>query len=127
VPSSCFFLVEEEAHETTNIRDLEFLLTNDVQQLKSRASSLSEKEIQLVKLILCSSLYPQLAIGDEHNAYRKSNEIVFNTPSKSFSSIDWRYANYLCNSQELFIHSSQQRRRLTSGLGTRTRKECQKR
>lgn len=40
-----------------------------------------------MKLILCSSLYPQLAIGDEHNPYRKSNEIVFHTPSKSFLSI----------------------------------------
>jgi hypothetical protein len=54
---------------------------NNVKALQSRASTLSDREIELVKLVLCSSLYPQLAIGDEHNAYRKSNEIVFNTPS----------------------------------------------
>lgn len=78
------FIVEEEAYETANVRDLEFFLSNNVQQLKSRAYTLSEREIQLVKLILCSSLYPQLAIGDEHNPYRKSNEIVFHTPSKFF-------------------------------------------
>ncbi|KAI8375433.1 P-loop containing nucleoside triphosphate hydrolase protein [Blakeslea trispora] len=75
------------SEEGDDIRDLEFSLMNNVSHLKSRASSLSEKEIQMVKLILCSSLYPQLAIGDEHNYYRKSNEIVFHVPAKSFISI----------------------------------------
>lgn len=56
---------------------------NNVKALQSRSASLSNKETELVKLVLCSSLYPQLAIGDDHNAYRKSNEIVFNTPGKS--------------------------------------------
>lgn len=65
-----------------DIRHLEFSLMNNVKALQSRASALSEKEIELVKLVLCSSLYSQLAIGDEHNPYRKSNEIIFNTPSK---------------------------------------------
>lgn len=55
---------------------------NNMKSLQSRASSLSDKQIELVKLVICSSLYPQLAIGDEHNAYRKSNEIMFNTPGK---------------------------------------------
>lgn len=65
-----------------DIRDLEFTLMNNIKALQSRSASLSDKEIELVKLVICSSLYPQLAIGDEHNAYRKSNEIVFNTPGK---------------------------------------------
>ncbi|KAI9484179.1 MAG: putative ATP-dependent RNA helicase DHX34-like protein [Benjaminiella poitrasii] len=77
----------DESYEKTDIRDLEFSLMNNLKQLKSRAYSLSEEEIQMVKLILCSSLYPQLAIGDEHNPYRKSNELVFHTPAKSFLSI----------------------------------------
>lgn len=66
--------------DSRDIRDLEFSLANNIKQLKSRAYSLSDREIQLVKLVLCSSLYPQLAIGDEHNPYRKSNEIVFQVP-----------------------------------------------
>ncbi|KAI7892264.1 P-loop containing nucleoside triphosphate hydrolase protein [Mucor mucedo] len=70
-----------------DIRDLEFTLMNNVKALQSRSASLSNKEIELVKLVICSSLYPQLAIGDEHNAYRKSNEIVFNTPTKNFLSL----------------------------------------
>ncbi|OBZ82768.1 putative ATP-dependent RNA helicase DHX34 [Choanephora cucurbitarum] len=78
---------DNSGEEGDDIKDLEFALMNNVNQLKSRASSLSEKEIQMVKLILCSSLYPQLAIGDEHNPYRKSNELVFHVPVKSFISI----------------------------------------
>ncbi|KAF1807654.1 putative ATP-dependent RNA helicase DHX34 [Mucor lusitanicus] len=73
--------------DSRDIRDLEFSLANNIKQLKSRAYSLSDREIQLVKLVLCSSLYPQLAIGDEHNPYRKSNEIVFQVPAKNFLSI----------------------------------------
>ncbi len=56
---------------------------NNAKSLHSRASALTDKEIELVKLVISSSLYPQLAIGDEHNAYRKSNEIVFNSPGKT--------------------------------------------
>ncbi|KAI9025180.1 P-loop containing nucleoside triphosphate hydrolase protein [Phycomyces nitens] len=73
--------------EKDDIRDLEFSMTNNLRNLKSRAASLSTKDIGLIKLIICSSLYPQLAIGDEHNPYRNSNEIVFHTPVKSFLSI----------------------------------------
>ncbi|GAN03267.1 ATP-dependent RNA helicase DHX34 isoform X5 [Mucor ambiguus] len=73
--------------DSRDIRDLEFSLANNIKQLQSRAYSLSDREIQLVKLVLCSSLYPQLAIGDEHNPYRKSNEIVFQVPAKNFLSI----------------------------------------
>ncbi|KAI8642814.1 P-loop containing nucleoside triphosphate hydrolase protein [Parasitella parasitica] len=73
--------------DSRDIRDLEFSLANNIRQLQSRAYSLSDREIQLIKLILCSSLYPQLAIGDEHNPHRKSNEILFQMPAKNFLSI----------------------------------------
>lgn len=79
-------LVDKES-EKEDIRHLEFSLTNNMKSLQSRATTLSDREIELVKLVICSSLYPQLAIGDEHNAYRKSNEIMFNTPGKN-SNID---------------------------------------
>lgn len=54
---------------------------NNVKRLRSRAYTLTEREIQIVKLVLCSALYPQLAIGDEHNPHRKSNELVFHIKS----------------------------------------------
>lgn len=58
-----------------------------MKSLQSRATSLSDKDVELAKLVICSSLYPQLAISDEHNAYRKSNEIMFNTPGKAYTII----------------------------------------
>lgn len=76
-----FFFIENE--EVTDIRDLEFSMANDLNWLKSKATALTNKDIDIIKLIICSSLYPQLAIGDEHNPYRKSNEIVFHTPCES--------------------------------------------
>ncbi|KAG2228952.1 hypothetical protein INT48_008020 [Thamnidium elegans] len=77
----------DKESENEDIRHLEFSLMNNMKSLQSRATSLSDKDIELVKLVICSSLYPQLAIGDEHNAYRKSNEIMFNTPAKNFLSL----------------------------------------
>ncbi|KAI8384738.1 P-loop containing nucleoside triphosphate hydrolase protein [Radiomyces spectabilis] len=76
-----------EREDKTDIRDLEFSLANNIKRLKSRTTELSARDIELVKLILCSALYPQLAVGDEHNPYRKSNEILFHTPVKNFLSL----------------------------------------
>ncbi|KAF7726559.1 DEAH (Asp-Glu-Ala-His) box polypeptide 34 [Apophysomyces ossiformis] len=76
----------ENDNEATDIRDLEFTVTNNIKSLQSRATALSDCDIHLIKICLCSALYPQLAIGDEHNPYRKSNEIVFHTPVKNFLS-----------------------------------------
>lgn len=104
---------QEDTHNDYNdsrdIRDLEFSLANNIKQLRSRASSLSDREIQLVKLVLCSSLYPQLAIGDEHNPYRKSNEIVFQVPGWCLLyllfSVEAHCIFGIC-SKELFVYSS---------------------
>lgn len=80
-----FLITVEDTATGGDIRDLEFLLMNNVRSLQSRASSLEDREVELVKLVICSSLYPQLAIGDVHNRYRKSNEIMFNSPGKKQS------------------------------------------
>lgn len=49
--------------------------------------------------MLCSSLYPQLAIGDEHNPYRKSNEIVFQVPGIATPI----YAKYFAANSSFYI------------------------
>ena len=72
----------EEGHNISDIRDLEFTMANNLKNLVSRATTLDKRDINLIKLIICSALYPQLAIGDEHNPYRKSNEIIFHSPGK---------------------------------------------
>jgi hypothetical protein len=54
---------------------------------KSDIASLSIKEINLIKLLLCSGLYPNIAIADEANYYRKLQEQTFHTSSKRFLSM----------------------------------------
>ncbi|KAI7886742.1 P-loop containing nucleoside triphosphate hydrolase protein [Lichtheimia hyalospora FSU 10163] len=70
-----------------DIRDLEFSMTNNLKDLRQKAALLSSVDVDLIKLIICSAFYPQLAIGDAHNPYRNSNEIVFHTRFKNFLSI----------------------------------------
>ena len=33
----------------------------------------------MLKVILCSGLYPQVAIPDEHNSYKPSTEQIYHT------------------------------------------------
>ncbi|XP_062516968.1 probable ATP-dependent RNA helicase DHX34 [Corticium candelabrum] len=76
----------EEA-EQLDIRDLEFKLTHDLDKLQATTimnRSFTLKDIDLLKIILCSGLYPQLAIADDCNTWRKDSEQVFHTQAKLF-------------------------------------------
>lgn len=69
---------------TTDIRDLEFALANNIDDLRNRSGeAVSSSTASLIKLIICSGLYPQFAFPDEHNPYRKSNELVYHTQCKN--------------------------------------------
>jgi ATP-dependent RNA helicase DHX34 len=50
----------------------------------SEISDLNLKEVNLLKIIICSGLYPNVALPDEENAHRKSHEQVYHTASKNF-------------------------------------------
>lgn len=53
-----------------DIKDVEFRMRNDpsqVQNLLVAASACSYKDLTMLKLILCSGLYPQFACADEFN------------------------------------------------------------
>ncbi|SAM06090.1 hypothetical protein [Absidia glauca] len=84
---------QEEEGTTENevdIRALEFSLGNNVNQLQRRGTldlKHDDRTIQLLKLIVCSALYPQFSIGDPHNPHRKSDELIFHTPVASFLSL----------------------------------------
>ncbi|KAI8582921.1 hypothetical protein K450DRAFT_225480 [Umbelopsis ramanniana AG] len=79
--------MEDVLDSSTDIRDLEFSLANNIEDLRNRSRvALSKDAVNLIKLIICSGLYPQFAFPDEHNPYRKSNEIVFHTQAKRFLS-----------------------------------------
>ncbi|XP_033109817.1 probable ATP-dependent RNA helicase DHX34 [Anneissia japonica] len=78
---------EDDDNPETNIADLEFKLSNDLNQLQEAANvtrSFTLRDINLLKVILCSGLYPQLAIADDCNSYRKDTDQVFHTKAKPF-------------------------------------------
>ncbi|KAJ2960902.1 hypothetical protein NQZ79_g3699 [Umbelopsis isabellina] len=80
--------MEDVLDSSTDIRDLEFSLSNDLDTLRSRnKDQRAPSTVNLIKLIICSGLYPQFAFPDEHNPYRKSNELVFHTQAKRFLSL----------------------------------------
>jgi transposase-like protein len=71
----------------SNIRDLEFRLTNEIDQLQQQANDsrrMSLKDMTLLKVILCSGLFPQVAIADEYNSFKRDSDQVFHTRNKGF-------------------------------------------
>ena len=39
----------------------------------------NRKDIALLKVILCSGLYPQIAVPDEFNSFKKDSDQIFHT------------------------------------------------
>ncbi|XP_062891537.1 probable ATP-dependent RNA helicase DHX34 [Mobula hypostoma] len=68
-----------------DIQDVNFKLRHDVNELCAAALSqrLSARSFQLLKLLVCRGLYPQLAVPDEFNSRRKDSEQIFHTQSKA--------------------------------------------
>jgi len=67
------------------IRDIEFRLINDLNALKEMSTdsqNYRSKDINMLKLILCSGLYPQIAIADEFNNYKRDCDQFFHTKVK---------------------------------------------
>ena len=64
--------MEDDNRETgeIDIKDVEFRMKNDlsqVQNLLTATTACSYKDLTMIKLILCSGLYPQFACADEYN------------------------------------------------------------
>jgi hypothetical protein len=60
----------DEDNEDFDIKDIEFRMTNDwsqVQNLLMASTACNYKDLTILKLILCSGLYPQFACADEFN------------------------------------------------------------
>jgi hypothetical protein len=75
--------------EEPSINELEFSLKHDADVLLSRSdvSVLSSSDVNLIKLVLCSGLYPNISISDSANYARKLSEQTFHTSSKKFLSM----------------------------------------
>ncbi|XP_074651789.1 putative ATP-dependent RNA helicase DHX34 [Tubulanus polymorphus] len=81
---------EEETaadNQDSDIKDLEFRLTNNLdvmQDTSFNSMNFTLRDINLLKIILCSGLYPQWAIADETNSYKKDSDQAFHTRQKGF-------------------------------------------
>ncbi|XP_029667899.1 probable ATP-dependent RNA helicase DHX34 isoform X3 [Formica exsecta] len=70
-----------------DIKDIEFRMRNDsnqVQNLLTASSACSYKNLTMLKLILCSGLYPQFACADEYNYCKSMSEQLFHTKAKPY-------------------------------------------
>lgn len=73
-----------------DIRDVEFRMSNDSSKLANlmhSSTACSYKDLTMFKLILCSGLYPQVAIADEFNYCKSPMEQLFHTRSKPYASL----------------------------------------
>eukprot|EP00741_Cyanophora_paradoxa_P019236 tig00000215_g18572.t1 len=74
---------EEWETDDVDIRHMDFLLSNDLDQLvQTSQRTLTLEDINLIKVIVSSGLYPHVAIGDEGNVNRPDSERVFHTRFK---------------------------------------------
>jgi ATP-dependent RNA helicase DHX34 len=69
------------------VQELEFALNNDAKNLvqQSDVSVLSERDVNILKLIIAAGLYPNLAISDEANYARPVTEHVYHSKGKRYS------------------------------------------
>lgn len=80
--------IEDWEEEEVDIKDVDFRLRNDLGKVKKLADSTkaySYKDLSILKLILTSGLYPQMAIADEFNSYKSGQEQIFHTKVKPFN------------------------------------------
>ena len=62
-----------------NIAAPKFLFVWHLQETSSSSQDLSRRDINLLKIIICSGLFPQVAISDEHNSFKPDSEQAFHT------------------------------------------------
>ncbi|XP_015596347.1 probable ATP-dependent RNA helicase DHX34 isoform X2 [Cephus cinctus] len=70
-----------------DIKDVEFRMRNDpsqVQNLLTASTACNYKDLTMLKLIVCSGLYPQFACADEFNYCKSVNEQLFHTKAKPY-------------------------------------------
>ena len=81
-------LEDGEEGGSLDIKDIEFRMRNDaskVRNLLESAKAYSYKDLTVLKLILCSGLYPQFSIADEFNHAKGPSEQMFHTRVKPFN------------------------------------------
>ncbi|XP_023017700.2 probable ATP-dependent RNA helicase DHX34 [Leptinotarsa decemlineata] len=102
------FSDKPEDGDKADIRDVEFRIVNDfnrLQRLLNEASADSHKDLMMLKLILTSGLYPQVAVEDEFNSSKTVSERLYHTKHKNYLFL--RPMNYFAlNPEILELHNN---------------------
>ncbi|XP_055333449.1 probable ATP-dependent RNA helicase DHX34 [Paramacrobiotus metropolitanus] len=78
---------QEKDSDEVDIQNIDFQLQNDrsnVDDMFDATTDLTQHENQILKMILCSGLYPNIAIADECNSYKVGQDQIFHTKSKPY-------------------------------------------
>lgn len=73
-----------------DIRDVEFKMSHDstrIQNLLQASTACDYRDLMIVKVILISGLYPQVAVSDEFNLHKPASEHFYHTKSKPYTSL----------------------------------------
>ena len=76
---------EDQDDDKLDIKDIEFRMRNDTSNVLQNSKAISYKDLNILKLILSSGLYPQIALPDEYNPAKAASEQLFHTRVKPFN------------------------------------------
>ena len=79
--------VEEDGSTKVDLNDIEFKMRHDLMKLEAssrRSRQFTIRDVNLLKLIVASGLFPQIVLPDESNQYRKQTEQVYHSKDKQF-------------------------------------------
>ena len=80
--------LDDADDDEVDAKDIDFRLRNDsskVRQLMESSRAVSYSDVTMLKLIITSGLYPQLALADEFNNYKGGSDQLFHTKVKPFN------------------------------------------
>ena len=83
-------LSDGESEKGLDPKHLDFSIKNDSKQLLSllqNSDVRSFRDIIMLKIVVSSGLYPNIAIADGHNNYKPGSEQLFHTPTKPFAAL----------------------------------------
>eukprot|EP00794_Sanderia_malayensis_P005629 gene5629-6325_t len=78
--------VDEAEDDGIDIQAVQFQLTHDLDKLHKISANrqFSYREINILKIIICSGLYPQVAVPDESNPWRRDSDRTYHSREKQF-------------------------------------------
>eukprot|EP00795_Rhopilema_esculentum_P012353 gene12353-3006_t len=79
----------DEDDDKIDIQAVQFELTHNLSKLQRSITNrdFSYLEVNILKIIICSGLYPQVAVADESNPWKRVSDMAFHSKEKQFLSL----------------------------------------